>query len=40
VDAEEKIRAFLPVLDGYTTSCLVTLEKVTVVRYGSGDERP
>jgi PII-like signaling protein len=40
VDAEEKIRGFLPVLDGYTTSCLVTLETVTVVRYGSGGAQP
>lgn len=34
VDSDEKIQGFLPVLDGYTSSCLVTLEKVTVVRYG------
>lgn len=42
VDTEEKIRAFLPALDAYTSSCLVTLEKVIVVRYGhdaSGIER-
>lgn len=37
VDTAEKIRAFLPVLDAYPASCLVTLEKVTVVRYGEDD---
>ena len=34
VDAEERIRAFLPVLDGMMPSGLVTLEKVQVVQYG------
>lgn len=34
VDSEEKIRAFLPVLDGMMTSGLVTLEKVQVLQYG------
>ena len=34
VNSEAKIEAFLPVLDGYAASFLVTLEKVTVVRYG------
>ncbi len=34
VDSDEKIQSFLPLLDAYTSSCLVTLEKVTVVRYG------
>ncbi len=34
VDAEEKIQAFLPVLDGMMGSGLVTLEKVRVLRYG------
>jgi hypothetical protein len=35
VDAEPTIKAFLPVLDGMmTTSGLVTLEKVQVIRYG------
>lgn len=37
VDTEEKIRAFLPMLDDYSSSCLVTLEKVSVVRYGEDD---
>ena len=34
VDAEDKINAFLPVLDKMMTSGLVTLEKVKVLRYG------
>ena len=36
VDIAEKIDAFLPVLDTMMSSGLVTLEKVHVVRYGSG----
>ncbi|WP_298628100.1 DUF190 domain-containing protein [uncultured Thermus sp.] len=35
VDTEEKIRAFLPVLDGMVREGLVTLEKVEVIRYQS-----
>ena len=38
VDAEDKINAFLPVLDQLMGSGLVTLEKVKVLRYG--DARP
>ena len=34
VDAEAKIRAFLPRLEAMMGSGLVTLEKVTVLRYG------
>jgi PII-like signaling protein len=34
VDTEAKIAAFLPTLDAYGTSLLVTLEKMTVIRYG------
>ena len=34
VDTEEKIKAFLPVLDSMITSGLVTLEKVQVLQYG------
>lgn len=34
VDAEEKIDAFLPVLDAMMGSGLVTLEKVKVLQYG------
>lgn len=35
VDSEEKIRAFLPLLDSMMSSGLVTLEKVQVLQYGS-----
>jgi uncharacterized protein len=35
VDSEEKIEAFLPVLDGMIGSGLVTLEKVKVLQYGA-----
>ena len=35
VDAEAKIDAFLPVLDGMMSSGLVTLEKVQVLQYGT-----
>lgn len=35
VDTEEKIDAFLPVLDGMMGSGLVTIEKVHVLRYGA-----
>jgi uncharacterized protein len=35
VDAEAKIRAFLPVLDTMMGSGLVTLEKVEVLQYGA-----
>jgi PII-like signaling protein len=34
VDAQEKIDAFLPVLDGMMTSGLVTIEKMQVLQYG------
>ncbi len=34
VDAEDKIDAFLPVLNGMIGSGLVTLEKVKVLQYG------
>jgi len=34
VDTEEKINAFLPVLDEMMGSGLVTIEKVKVLRYG------
>jgi PII-like signaling protein len=34
VDTEEKIKAFLPTLDGVMPSGLVTLEKVQVLHYG------
>ena len=35
VDSEEKIDAFLPLLDGMIGSGLVTLEKVKVLQYGA-----
>ena len=35
VDTQDRIDAFLPVLDGMMTSGLVTLEKVQVLRYGA-----
>jgi PII-like signaling protein len=34
VDSEDKVNAFLPVLDGMMKSGLVTLEKVQVLQYG------
>ena len=34
VDSEEKIRGFLPELDGMIGSGLVTLEKIEVLQYG------
>src|SRR5437773_11876652 len=33
VDSEEKIRAFLPVLDGMLKGGLLTMEKVNVIEY-------
>jgi uncharacterized protein len=36
VDSEDKINAFVTVLDGMIGSGLVTLEKVQVLRYGNG----
>jgi uncharacterized protein len=39
VDSEEKINAFLPVLDTMMSSGLVTLEKVRVLQYGPNDKR-
>ena len=38
VDSEEKITAFLSVLDGMIGSGLVTLEKVKVLRYGTSEK--
>src|SRR6266436_7087114 len=37
VDTEEKINGFLPILTELTKSCLITLEKVTVIRYGEDE---
>jgi PII-like signaling protein len=36
VDSQEKIDAFLPVLDAMMGSGLITIEKVTVLQYGHG----
>jgi PII-like signaling protein len=38
VDSQEKIDAFLPVLDGMMGSGLITIEKVTVLQYGHGSK--
>ena len=38
VDSEEKINAFLPVLDTMIGGGLVTLEKVKVLHYRSGED--
>lgn len=38
VDTEEKIQAFLPVLDGMVREGLVTVEKATVLFYRAGTE--
>jgi hypothetical protein len=40
VDAEEKINAFLPVLDEMVGGGLVTLEKVRVINYRAGKDAP
>jgi PII-like signaling protein len=40
VDAQDKIDAFLPVLDGMMKSGLVTIEKVQVLQYGTGKLQP
>src|SRR5947209_842697 len=40
VDSEEKINAFLPALDEMVGGGLVTLEKVKVVHYRSGENEP
>jgi PII-like signaling protein len=40
VDSEEKINAFLPVLDKMMGNGLVTLEKARVIHYRTGSSRP
>jgi uncharacterized protein len=35
VDSEDKINAFLPMLDAMMTSGLITMEKVKVLQYGT-----
>jgi PII-like signaling protein len=39
VDDQEKINAFLPVLEGMMGSGLVTLERVQVLQYGTDNKR-
>ena len=39
VDSEDKINAFLPLLDGMMGGGLVTLEKARVVLYRTGEDR-
>jgi PII-like signaling protein len=40
VDSKEKINEFLPALEGMIGGGLVTLEKVEVVHYRSGEDSP
>jgi PII-like signaling protein len=40
VDTQDKIDAFLPVLDGMMSSGLITLEKVQVLKYGKPAAAP
>src|SRR6202022_5059118 len=37
VDANEKIGAFISEVMALTKSCLITTEKVRIIRYGEGD---
>jgi PII-like signaling protein len=39
VDGEDKINAFLPVLDGMMEGGLVTIEKVQVLQYGRNNKQ-
>jgi uncharacterized protein len=39
VDSEEKIRAFIPILDEMVHEGLITLETVEVIRYKSGEPK-
>ena len=40
VDSQEKIDAFLPVLDGMMSSGLITMERAEVIQYGTEETRP
>ena len=40
VDSEDKINAFLPVIDGMMKGGLVTMEKVRVIDYRASEEPP
>jgi PII-like signaling protein len=37
VDAEDKISAFISEVMALTKSCLITTEKVRIIRYGEGE---
>ena len=39
VDAEDKVNAFLPIVDDMVTEGLVTIEAVRVLKYASPDRR-
>lgn len=39
-DTEEKIRAFIPILDEYVSEGMVTLESIDVIRYKPGSPKP
>jgi hypothetical protein len=38
VDAEEKVRAFMPVVDELVTEGLVTLEAVRIIKYAASTD--
>jgi uncharacterized protein len=40
IDSQEKIDAFLPVLDGMMSSGLITLERAEVLQYGTEQTQP
>ena len=40
IDSQEKIDAFLPVLDGMMSSGLITLERAEILQYGTGEIQP
>jgi uncharacterized protein len=40
VDTEEKIKEFLPVVEDMVESALVTLQKISVIRYGRKEPAP
>lgn len=39
VDSEEKVRDFIPVLDGMIKEGLITLEAVEIIRYETGSRK-
>jgi len=40
IDSDEKIHAFLPAVDEMVTEGLVTIEQVTVIKYGPSSPSP